>query len=62
MLSAFVMLYKSYQARGYLHFLGTEAKRGQLQEEYLQLDGWPSKRIKGWRRGAWVCPCPWAGR
>jgi hypothetical protein len=29
-LSAFVILYKSYQARGYLHFLGTEAKRGSI--------------------------------
>jgi hypothetical protein len=55
-LSAFVMLYKSYQARGYLHFLGTEAKRGKLQEEYLRLDGWPKKRIKHWRSNAWVCP------
>jgi hypothetical protein len=55
-LSAFVMLYKSYQARGYLHFLGTEAKRGALQEEYLRLDGWPRKRIKHWRRHAWMCP------
>jgi hypothetical protein len=59
-LSAFVMLYKSYQAQGYLHFLGTEAKRGQLQEEYLQLDGWSRMRIKGWRSDAWVCP--WLGR
>jgi len=55
-LSAFVMLYKSYQARGYLHFLGTQAKRGELQEEYLGLDGWPKKRIKYWRRAVWVCP------
>ena len=55
-LSAFVMLYKSYQARGYLHFLGTEAKRGKLQEEYLRLDGWPKKRIKHWRRKVWICP------
>jgi len=55
-LSAFVMLYKSYQARGYLHFLGTEAKRGKLQEEYLGLDGWPKKRIKHWRRNVWICP------
>jgi hypothetical protein len=47
-LSAFVMLYKSYQARGYLHFLGQEAKQGRLEEEYLPLDGWPKKRIKGW--------------
>jgi len=54
--SAFVMLYKSYQARGYLHFLGAEAKRGQLQEEYLRLDGWPNRRIKDWRKGAWVYP------
>ena len=50
------MLYKSYQARGYLHFLGAEAKRGQLQEEYLRLDGWPNRRIKDWRKGAWVYP------
>ena len=28
--SAFVMLFKSYQARGYLHFLGAEAKRGNI--------------------------------
>jgi hypothetical protein len=55
-LSAFVMLYKSYQARGYLHFLGTEAKRGTLHEEYLRLDGWPTKRIKHWRSNAWMCP------
>ena len=27
-LSAFVMLYKSYHARGYLHFLGRKAKLG----------------------------------
>jgi hypothetical protein len=33
-LSAFVLLYESYQARGYLHFLGQEVKRGQLLEEY----------------------------
>ena len=59
-LSAFVMLYKSYQARGYLHFLGTEAKRGRLQEEYLGLDGWPNKRVKGWRKDWWACS--WLGR
>jgi hypothetical protein len=58
--SAFVLLYKSYQARGYLHFLGNEAKRGTLREEYLPLAGWPKKRIKGWRRKAWVCP--WLGQ
>jgi len=55
-LSAFVMLYKSYQARGYLNFLGSQAKLGRLQEEYLRLDGWPRKRVKDWRRGAWICP------
>ncbi len=54
-LSAFVMLYKGYQARGYLHFLGDKAKRGKLREEHLRLDGWPRKRIKGWRRERWVC-------
>ena len=54
-LSAFVMLYKSYQARGYLHFLGMEAKRGTLPEDYLRLDGWPRKRIKHWRRVVWLC-------
>ena len=59
-LSAFVMLYKSYQARGYLHFLGQEAKQGKLEEEYLPLDGWPKKRIKGWWREVWVCP--WFGK
>ena len=34
-LSALVMLYKSYHARGYLLFLGNEAKQGRLTEEYL---------------------------
>jgi hypothetical protein len=52
-LSAFVILYKSYQARGYLQFLGMEAKRGALPEERLPLLGWPEKRIKGWRRKVW---------
>jgi hypothetical protein len=55
-LSAFVILYKSYQARGYLQFLGDKAKRGTLQEENLPLLGWSSKRIKGWRRDLWLCP------
>lgn len=55
-LSAFVMLYKSYQARGYLQFLGVAAKQGRLQEEHLPLAGWPPKRIKHWRRQVWVCP------
>ncbi len=54
-LSAFVMLYKSYQARGYLHFLGRLAKRGELPEKYLELDGWPKERIKHWRRQVWTC-------
>jgi hypothetical protein len=55
-LSAFVMLYKSYQARGYLNFLGRQAKQGKLQEEYLPLVGWPEKRIKNWWRDIWLCP------
>jgi len=55
-LSAFLMLYKSYQARGYLLFLGALAKQGALREEHLPLAGWPRKRIKGWRRDTWVCP------
>jgi hypothetical protein len=55
-LSTFVILYKSYQARGYLQFLGDEAKRGTLREEDLPLFGWPGTRIKGWRRGIWLCP------
>jgi hypothetical protein len=59
-LSAFVILYKSYQARGYLQFLGNEAKHGTLREQDLPLFGWPSKRIKGWRRKVW--PCPWIGK
>jgi len=59
-LSAFVMLYKSYQARGYLQFLGKQAKQGTLQEQDLPLVGWPRKRIKGWWRDVWVCP--WIGQ
>ncbi len=59
-LSAFVILYKSYQARGYLQFLGNEAKRGTLREECLPLAGWPTKRIKGWRKQVWICP--WLGK
>ena len=55
-LSAFVMLYKSYQARGYLQFLGVVAKQGSLQEEHLPLAGWPPKRIRHWRGRVWVCP------
>jgi hypothetical protein len=56
-LSAFLMLYRSYQARTYLQFLGQQAKQGTLQEEYLPLVGWPRKRIKGWWRT--ICVCPW---
>jgi hypothetical protein len=59
-LSAFVILYKSYQARGYLQFLGHEAKQGTLRAEDLPLFGWPGKRIKGWRKKVW--PCPWIGK
>ena len=59
-LSAFVLLYKSYQARGYLLSLGNEAKQGTLREEDLPLFGWPSKRIQGWRSKVW--PCPWIGK
>ena len=55
-LSAFLMLYQSYQARGYLQFLGKEAKQGALKEEYLPLVGWPRNRINGWWRNDWVCP------
>src|SRR5262252_3457263 len=54
-LSAFVILYKSYQARGYLQFLGNEAKLGRLKEEDLPLFGWPPHRIQGWRKQVWVC-------
>ena len=54
--SSFTMLYKSYQARGYLHFLGAEAKLGRLEEKYLELDGWPRNRIKHWREAIWLCP------
>jgi hypothetical protein len=56
-LSAFIILYKSYQARGYLLSLGNEAKQGTLREEDLPLFGWPGKRMKGWRGKVW--PCPW---
>jgi hypothetical protein len=56
-LSAFLMLYKSYHARGYLHFLGLEAQQGRLPAEYLRFDGWPRKRIKNWReKNLWLCP------
>jgi hypothetical protein len=52
-LSAFGMLYRSYQARGYLRFLGKQAKQGTLKEEYLPVTGWPGNRIKNWRRNDW---------
>jgi hypothetical protein len=54
-LSAFVMLYQGYLARGYLQFLGQQAKQGTLQEQYLPLVGWPSNRIRGWSKHVWVC-------
>ena len=59
-LSAFLMLYKSYQARGYLQFLGAQAKHGQLEQEHLPLVGWPRKRIKDWWREGWGRP--WFGQ
>src|SRR6185503_12070173 len=52
--------YKSYQARGYLDFLGDAAKRGTLPDDKLPLFGWPAKRVKGWRKNVWRCP--WLGR
>ncbi len=59
-LSAFVILYKSYQARGYPGFLGALAKQGTLSEEKLPLFGWPAERVRDWRRNVWACP--WLGR
>ena len=59
-LSAFIILHKSYQARGYLQFLGNEAKQGTLREQDLPLFGWPRKRIKSWWKKVW--PCPWIGQ
>lgn len=59
-LSAFVILYKSYQARGYLQFLGEQAKKGTLPEQNLPLAGWPPRRIGGWRQKVWICP--WLGK
>jgi hypothetical protein len=55
-LSAFVMLYRSYQARGYLQFLGRLAKQGTLQEDHLPLVGWPRNRISGCWKNVWICP------
>lgn len=59
-LSAFVMLYKSYLARGYLNSLGHQAKRGTLNEEHLPLVGWPARRQRMWWKDVWVCP--WIAR
>ena len=53
-LSAFIMLYQSYQARGYLQFLGLQTKQGMLQERHLPLVGWPRIRIKHWWRSVWM--------
>jgi hypothetical protein len=53
--SAFIILYKGYQARGYLRFLGDLAKRGRLREQFLPMFGWPPRRIKHWRKGTWLC-------
>jgi len=58
-LSTFIILYKSYQARGYLQFLGNQAKLGTLRETDVPFFGWPSQRTKGWRKKVW--PCPWIG-
>jgi hypothetical protein len=55
-LSAFVMLYRSYQARGYLRFLGERAKRGMLEEQDLPILGWPEHRVKGWSAEVWAHP------
>jgi hypothetical protein len=52
-LSAFLLLYKSYQARRYLEFLGHRAKQGTLPEEFLPLKGWPRRRIQGWWKDKW---------
>lgn len=59
-LSAYVILYKSYHARGYLEYLGLAAKAGTLRDSQLPLLGWSRKRVKGWRKGFWSCP--WLGR
>jgi hypothetical protein len=55
-ISPFVILYKSYHARGYLSYLGLLAKTGKLPEEWLPLNGWPRYRVKGWRHDYWICP------
>jgi hypothetical protein len=59
-LSTHIILYKSYQARGYLEYLGLAAKNGTLKDAQLPMMGWPRKRVKGWRKGFWSCP--WLGK
>ena len=59
-LSAFLMLYKSYQARGYLEYLGQQARRGTLPEADLPLTGWPGRRVEEWWREVWASP--WLGK
>ncbi len=44
------ILYQSYQARGYLQFLGQQAKQGTLKEEHLPLMGWPRAALLQSRR------------
>ena len=58
-LSTYLILYKSYHARGYLEFLGHAAKAGTLPEPLLPLMGWPTRRVKEWRKNLWACP--WLG-
>jgi hypothetical protein len=58
--SAFLMLYKSYQARGYLEYLGRRAKQGTLPEADLPLTGWPGRRVEDWWRGVWASA--WLGK
>ena len=59
-LSTYLILYKSYHARGYLEFLGRAAKAGRLPDSLLPLMGWPHQRVKGWRESVWSCL--WLGR
>jgi hypothetical protein len=57
--SAFVKLYQSYQAGGYLRFLGQQAKIGILKEEHLPLVGWPLETE--WKTGGGMRPGSVAG-
>jgi hypothetical protein len=59
-LSTYILLYKSYHARGYLEYLGLAAKNGSLKDSQLPMMGWPRKRVKGWRKGFWACA--WLGK